>query len=262
MIILKIIAVLIGLIGLYVILNKIITQYKKWQRDRHPIKDGFRIILSEWIEEQEEKPQPLYHIISEPSVPQFQKAVPPPKSDEELHEEFKNGNTGAFDKIYNRYKDQIFRFVKSRTNVSDEDAWSIVHDAFMGYYVSKESNYSMGSILYNAATQKLIIHYRRSVALKRKAELVELNDEVVGSLESEIDITIVDYDEIMKIIKKIGLTIHEHRTFDLHTQGYKKKEIAEKLGKSERMVRNYYNEAIRKLSEHPAMHELKEMVWV
>ncbi|MBL7110203.1 MAG: sigma-70 family RNA polymerase sigma factor [Candidatus Marinimicrobia bacterium] len=262
MIILKITAVILGLISLYIILDKIITLYNKWQRDRNPIKVGFRIVLSEWIEKQKEIPKFDLHTISEPSVPQFQISAPPSKSDEELHEEFKNGNTGAFDKIYNRYKDQIFKYVKSKTNVTDEDAWSIVHDAFMGYYVTNETTYSVGSILYNAATQKLIIHYRRSTALKRTAELVEFDDNVVGSLDSEIDITIVDYDEIMKIINKIGLSSSEIKTFKMHTDGYKKKEIAEKLGKSERMIRNYYSEAIMKISNHPAMNEIKEMVWV
>jgi DNA-directed RNA polymerase specialized sigma24 family protein len=262
MILLKYILAIIGLFAFYSVGIRLFKWYKKWQCDRHPIKDGFRIVLSEWIEKQEELPRFDPHSISEPSVPQFQKIAPPSKSDEELHEEFKNGNTGAFDKIYDRYKDQLFGFVKSRTNVTDEDAWSIVHDAFMGYYVTNETTFSVGSILYNAASQKLIIHYRRSTALKRTAELVEYDDNVVGSMNSEIDITIVGYDEIMKIINKIGLSSNEIKTFKMHTDGYKKKEIAEKLGKSDRMIRNYYSEAIRKISNHPALNEIKEMVWV
>ncbi|MDX6531308.1 MAG: polymerase sigma-70 factor, subfamily [Blastocatellia bacterium] len=124
-------------------------------------------------------------------------------TDEHLLEQAANGNTAAFQILYERYRDPIFRFAY-RLLGSAEAAEDVAHDCFLGLIKDPgrfdSSKASLRTYLYAAARNQAAKRYQsfgretaieeladepRSADLKGPMALV-LNDELAGEVERAI----------------------------------------------------------------------------
>jgi RNA polymerase sigma-70 factor (ECF subfamily) len=124
-------------------------------------------------------------------------------TDERLLEEAANGNTAAFQILYERYRDPIFRFAY-RMLGSAEAAEDVTHDCFLGLIKEPRrfdsTRASLRTYLYAAARNQSAKRYRsfgRETALEELADephsadrqgpmALVLEDELIGEVERAI----------------------------------------------------------------------------
>lgn len=74
------------------------------------------------------------------------------------------GDTDAFGRLYERYVEQIFRYVRARVS-DDRDAEDLTESVFVRSYEAlenyEERGYPYSSFLYQVARNVLVDHYRR-----------------------------------------------------------------------------------------------------
>jgi RNA polymerase sigma-70 factor (ECF subfamily) len=124
-------------------------------------------------------------------------------TDEHLLEQAANGNTAAFQILYERYRDPIFRFAY-RLLGSAEAAEDVAHDCFLGLIKDPgrfdSSKASLRTYLYAAARNQAAKRYQsfgRETAIEELADeprsadrrgpmALVLNDELAGEVERAI----------------------------------------------------------------------------
>lgn len=141
--------------------------------------------------------------------------------DAELIAQAKRGDTQAFGQLYERYVEQIYRYVKTRV-ARDQDAEDLTENVFVRSYESldgyQERGWPYSAFLYQVARNMLVDHYRQ----ENGAQLVELDEPIAASdptmeqrlLQSSVaqeamaavDELTEDYQEIIRLRILMGLS--------------------------------------------------------
>lgn len=185
--------------------------------------------------------------------------IEPDKTEQELIEKAKTGDSAAFGRLYDQYITQIFRFIVLKVD-SRHIAEDITHEVFMSAWQKlpnfKEQGYPFGSWLYTIARHKVIDHYRT-----KKGHL-SIDDEAISesSLLQSDDQSDQLFDVSLKLTKikqaLSQLTDEQQEVITLRfVNDLQPSEIAHILNKREGTVRIIQHRAIQKLKkilgEHP-----------
>ena len=85
--------------------------------------------------------------------------------DAELIARAKRGDTECFGQLYERYVDQIYRYVRTRVS-DDQDAEDLTENIFVRSYESlstyEERGWAYSAFLYQVARNLLVDHYRQA----------------------------------------------------------------------------------------------------
>lgn len=161
----------------------------------------------------------------------------------------KNGDSKAFEEIYECFADRLYRYVCSRVP-SRETSEEIVQEIFVSLWIKRESleiTISLSSYLYGAAKHKILSHIRSDRVRKKYAadftlfsaerldnsnlELMDLKD-----LQQTID------ERISELPKKCQTAFRMSRMEYEPIQS-----IAERMNISNRTVENYISKALKHL---------------
>jgi RNA polymerase sigma-70 factor (ECF subfamily) len=147
------------------------------------------------------------------------------RSDETLMLRYGEGDAGAFEVLYRRNKDGVYRFLLrsgSDAQLAEDiaqEAWTAVIRAAVGY----RPQASFKTWLYTIARNKLIDYWRRGARNEVAVSGQELELEQVGSAGAAL-VTL----QVQRLLQKIELLPLEQReAFLLKEEGFSVKEIAE-----------------------------------
>ncbi len=163
-----------------------------------------------------------------------------------LHQ-IQKGDEHAFGELYDRYKDEIYRFVYFKVS-SEEKAHDLVNESFLKIYdyIKKDKEVrNFRAFLYKIARNMVIDFYRT------RKDNISLDD--TYELESDIDIEhetdnkvrlkrIKDY--LKQINPKYREAVHLH-----YFEEFSFKEISEMVGESETNIRMRALRGIKKLKK-------------
>lgn len=166
----------------------------------------------------------------------------------DLTERFNRRDIEAFGLIYLHLYDQLHYFTTSLCRGSDLVADDVIQDIFVRMWMSSSTKFSSveqikayiltstRNHLYNHFVRKKTEElYRQSVFTDDDRFVVEITESGIWSWVNQA-IEILP-EECAKVLR-------------YHLEGWQVKEIADKMGVSERTVRNRKNEAIDKLRSH------------
>lgn len=167
-------------------------------------------------------------------------------SDREILERIKNGEISAFEKIYEKYKNQLYRFC-FRMISDKETALDIVQDVFLKLYEninSIEPNSSLSALLFKMARNKCL-NFIRDKKEKIDTEQIEINSNFEIEKEFEIKET---QERLMKVLDLIG---DEYREILILREwnGLSYADIAEVLNTTIPAVKSKLFKARKKLTE-------------
>lgn len=180
-------------------------------------------------------------------------------SDQDLLTAIKNGESTAFDLLFDRYWDKLYKTAFARLNNSD-DAKDLVQELLISLWnrretiviTSKLENYLFGALKFR------IISYFRSLKIKEQ-RLVEATERI-NILENSVN-EVKDYLELENILKEAVNLMPEtlKKIYELRCDNLSLKEIASRLGLADQTVKNYLSEVIRRLKQvilekHPEKH--------
>jgi RNA polymerase sigma-70 factor (ECF subfamily) len=180
-------------------------------------------------------------------------------SDQDLLTAIKNGESTAFDLLFDRYWDKLYKTAFARLNNSD-DAKDLVQELLISLWnrretiviTSKLENYLFGALKFS------IISYFRSLKIKEQ-RLVEATERI-NILENSVN-EVKDYLELENILKEAVNLMPEtlKKIYELRCDNLSLKEIASRLGLADQTVKNYLSEVIRRLKQvilekHPEKH--------
>lgn len=165
-------------------------------------------------------------------------------SDQELTSLLKEGDIAAFDEIYRRYAEPLYKF--AWTILKDEaECTDVIQDIFVWLWEnrSRAKISFIKSYLFAAVKLNLADHIRKS---NRRAEIVAhapKQDEIFEEYELELK-------ELKFLIREFVAALPERarEIFELSRNQYlSNKQIAEKLGISEKTVENQMTIILKKL---------------
>ena len=170
------------------------------------------------------------------------------KDDKQLVSQLINNEVKAFDALFQRYSEKLFRFSFSLLK-NEEDSKEIVQEAFLRIWKKRQkidSSKSFKSFLFTISYNLIIDHFR--LRLKDK----EYREFLAKYFESEkFDFgSDIDYDILNGKIKNAveELPAKRKRIFILSREkGLSHKEIAEELGISVKTVENQINLSLKHL---------------
>ncbi|CUT01678.1 RNA polymerase sigma factor [Candidatus Chrysopegis kryptomonas] len=167
-------------------------------------------------------------------------------SDREILERIKNGEISAFEEIYEKYKNQLYRFC-FRMISDKETALDIVQDVFLKLYEninSIEPNSSLSALLFKMARNKCL-NFIRDKKEKIDTEQIEINSNFEIEKEFEIKET---KERLMKVLDLIG---DEYREILILREwnGLSYADIAEVLNTTIPAVKSKLFKARKKLTE-------------
>ena len=181
------------------------------------------------------------------------------KSDEQLMEAYRDGNLKAFDMLYNRFKNNLFRYVYRQIGneaIAEEifqDSWAAVIKHRKNYTVkSKFKTY-----LFHIAHNKLIDYYRSKDHAKQDVVSYDDNDDALYD-QAQYDDRAVKKDIIdnidtllkhQQLIRLIGKLPREQRdAFLMHEEsGMTLVEIANVMDVSRDTIKSRLRYALQKL---------------
>lgn len=175
---------------------------------------------------------------------------PKPMSDELLMQEIKAGNMLAFDELYRRYFDRIYRFAVSLVKLPEE-AENIVQDVFLKLWVNRDKVDKGSSVRYYVFT----ITYHASISsIRKKMKESTYVHELFHQVETDRDDSSLqlEYAELESKLEAIlqKLPARQREVFLLHrSEGLKYSEIAERLGLSVNTVENHMIRALHTIRE-------------
>jgi RNA polymerase sigma factor (sigma-70 family) len=170
-----------------------------------------------------------------------------PPTDHELLKLLKQGDTYAFDELYNRYWRSLFSTAYNR--LGDEDtAKDIVQTLLINVWQKRHELHittTLSQYLFGAVKLKILQHFRSEnvkqsaieKALDRMNDLFYTADALSGYLDLEKIVS--EEVEVMPVNMK--------RSFLLRSDSYSVKEIAENLNLAEQTVSNNITEALKRL---------------
>ncbi|MFC0318668.1 MULTISPECIES: RNA polymerase sigma factor [Olivibacter] len=168
-------------------------------------------------------------------------------NDQELCSLLKKEDYGAFSEIYNRNWEKILRYVSKVISIDSEDAQDVVQEIFLSLWKRKNEIQidNLISWLYAAARKQALFHLRtnsnrKKYLLSLSEKLSEISDslneqlaesELAALIDREIDKLPAKMREIFILSRKENLSY---------------KEIAEKLGISDKTVKKQINNTLKK----------------
>ena len=162
------------------------------------------------------------------------------------------GDEEAFGKIYDKYVEEIFRFVLMRTS-NKEEAQDLTSEAFLKTweYVSSSSKRidNIRALLYRVSRNLVIDYYRKS---GRQVQALD-EDQFAKIIDQSVDLeeSVAKRDDIKQAFSLLDNLSEEYRELLLmrYTQDLSTSEIAKALGKKEGTVRVGLHRAIKQLKE-------------
>jgi len=160
------------------------------------------------------------------------------------------GDDQAFGKLYDKYIDEIYRFILMRVR-SNEEAQDLTNEVFLKIWQYISTNDSdidnVRAFLYRMARNIVIDGYRKS-----GKEVLALDDDMIESLPDEsIDLEgeIEKEDELKSVLSVVDKLPDHQRELILmkYVQDLSVKEIAQVLEKSRGAVRVSLHRAVKKL---------------
>ena len=134
--------------------------------------------------------------------------------DAELVRRAQGGRVDAFGRLYERYLDQIYRYIRSRVG-QDKDAEDLTETVFIRSLESlatyQERGHPYSAFLYQVARNVLVDHYRSNVeeqALEDAAPLADGGPEPEVSIQQQQELLLVqramtrlpgDYQEVIRL---------------------------------------------------------------
>ena len=160
------------------------------------------------------------------------------------------GDTSSFGELYERFFDQIFRYVSFKTG-SPSEAEDITGEVFVRMLESihkfKWQGHPFSSWLFRIAHNLVVDHFRR----KGKRNVVSLDNATINveavavDVDSHID-TEMSMDEVRKAM--VGLTVLQKEVISLRfAAGLSVAETAEAVGKKENAVKALQHAGLKKL---------------
>jgi RNA polymerase sigma-70 factor (family 1) len=169
-------------------------------------------------------------------------------SDAELADRFQCGDVAAYEAIYDRYWQLLFRFARKllQDNLAAQD---VVQEVFTVFWLKKgqfDGNSPLAAYLYTLTKNKILDIIRHSKVQTRYLEHLRLAVQLGDALPDQLYIEKQFYDQVEKEIAKLPGKMRI--VFEMSRKQYKSnREIAEELGISEQTVKNQISNAIRTL---------------
>jgi RNA polymerase sigma factor (sigma-70 family) len=168
-------------------------------------------------------------------------------SDQDLLVLLRQSNHDAFDVLFERYWQRLFRSARAR--LSDTDAaQDIVQEIFIKVWQRRNTldvRGSMENYLQSAVRLSVISYYRA-----KKVSECQLEDALqrINMLEGSID-SLGDYLELEKTLQITVELMPEmlNRVYQLRSENHSVKSIAGELGIADQTVKNYIGEVNRRL---------------
>ncbi len=160
-----------------------------------------------------------------------------------------SGDQWAFEVIYDRFADRLYRYIYSRTRVK-ETSEEILQEIFVSLWARRESleiTTSLDSYLFGTAKHKILSHFRsEGVRKKYAAELALFAAERVDNSSEEL---LEEKDLEQTIKERISELPEKCQTVFLlsRVEHQPIKHIAERLNISHRTVENYICQALKHL---------------
>ena len=168
-------------------------------------------------------------------------------SDLVLLEQIKANDHAAFDVLFDRYWEKLYKAAYARLG-DDVIAQDIVQEIFIKIWQRRENlsiNISLENYLYGAVRLSVISHFRL-----QQANDLRMHDalERINLLEDSIE-TITDYIELEKTLEEAvnGMPEMLKKVYILRSDDLSVKAIAGELGLADQTVKNYIAEATRRL---------------
>ena len=151
------------------------------------------------------------------------------KSDESLMRDYQQGDSVAFDVLYQRHKDKLFNFVY-RSCQNREAVEDIAHDTWMAIIRSIEAyqpSAKFTTYLYRIARNKIIDHWRKPKIFE--AETVEPDDVSQASLiHGNANYGMEQLQQINSLMVALQqLPAEQREAFLLKEEGFSQREIAD-----------------------------------
>jgi RNA polymerase sigma-70 factor (family 1) len=163
----------------------------------------------------------------------------------ELVRKLRDGDSSAFDLLFEQYSSKLFYFVNKYLNVREESE-EIVQDVFLNLWKHKKeirSGEAFKSYLYKIALNNIRNYFIKKQVQEKHKQLIAQE----YLLESDSDIEEPDYESVIKQVDQLIEQLPEKRReiFLLsRKEGLDISEIAKYLGISESTVKNQISSAI------------------
>jgi RNA polymerase sigma factor (sigma-70 family) len=168
-------------------------------------------------------------------------------SDIALLEQIKANDHSAFDVLFDRYWEKLYKAAFARLG-DDVIAQDIVQEIFIKVWQRRENlsiNSSLENYLHGAVRLSVISHFR-----SQQASDLRMQDalERINLLEDSIE-AIADYIELEKTLEEAVNDMPEmlKKVYILRSDNFSVKAIAGELGLADQTVKNYIAEATRRL---------------
>lgn len=169
--------------------------------------------------------------------------------DAELVAQAKRGETQAFGQLYERYVEQIYRYVKTRVT-RDQDAEDLTENVFVRSYEALDSYQERGwpysAFLYQVARNLLVDHYRQD----KGPQLVEL-DEPLPTPDPTMEQLLLQSDFAQEAMAAVGGLPEDYQEIIRLRilMGMSTKRAAEWMDRSEGATRVLLHRALKALRE-------------
>ncbi|GAA0881446.1 MULTISPECIES: RNA polymerase sigma-70 factor [Sphingobacterium] len=176
----------------------------------------------------------------------------------DLLQELKNGNSLAFQKLYNTYFALLYLHATHKLH-DREAAKDIVHDLFASIWQNRYTLAIQGEIsayLHSAIRYRVIDHIAKEQSkTKYLASLPPITTHHTRDTDHSLREKLLQ-EQIDRVLNKLSPRVRE--VFELSREHYlSHKDIAKKLNLSEHSVRSYMKEALRLLRS-----KLGSLLWV
>lgn len=174
-------------------------------------------------------------------------------NDEALMVKIQNGDHKAFEELYDRYAEFLFKYFFRRLWKDKEKSEDFVQDVFTKIIQNPESfdsGRSFKTWIFSIANNMTINEYKKQEVRKNTVPGLNLEAERVSSDQNPLkNVENKIFKEALE--KELGRLDEKHRTcFELrHINGFSNKEVAEMLGISEGTVKSRLFNAIKNISE-------------
>lgn len=173
-------------------------------------------------------------------------------SDEQLVQQFNQGNSQAFDLLYNRYVKLVYNRVRYTTHETDvEDVTQEIFIAMLDALPTFRADAKFSTWLFTITTNKVFENYRKRYR-KKETMQVDLEQAELEPVEKSIDLrktsTLDDRITIRHALNNIHRTYREVLLLRF-ANDMKLNEIAEFLDKSEEATKSHFRRAISALME-------------
>lgn len=176
------------------------------------------------------------------------------KTDEHLMEEYRDGDINAFDQLFVRFKDPLYRYLSRQTG-RPEIAEELIQEVWAAIIKNRHSYTARSKFttyLYHIAHNKLIDHYRSSKAKEAELRSYDIDDEEVLIIDQsktqlcEQTDTQTQYEYLMSLLD--NLPAAQRDVFLMHEEtGMTLIEIAQVMGVSRETVKSRLKYALQKL---------------